>query len=584
MSDITATLASDGSALASTDAAIRALRISERRYRRLFETARDGVLLLNAETAQIEDANPFLTELLGYSHSELLGKKIWEVGAFSDIVENQEKFFELQALGYVRYDDLPLRTKAGVKVAVEFVSNSYDCEGTTVIQCNIRDITARKLAEAKITELAFFDSLTHLPNRTLLMDRLKQAMIVGARNASCGAVLFLDIDHFKTLNDTLGHDVGDQLLQQVALRLTGSVREGDTVARLGGDEFVVVLEGLDESAEEAATQAQEIGEKIRVALSRPYQLGSMKYQSAASIGATLFNNKCTSIDELLKQADLAMYKAKDTGRNALHFFDPAMQTVVLERAALEKQLRSAIQENQFFLHYQAQVVGDGRITGAEVLVRWLHPQRGVMSPNDFIPLAEETGLILPLGQWVLQSACEQLSRWAAMPALAHLTLAVNVSAHQFRQPDFVAQVLRTIDQCKANPQRLKLELTETLLIENVPTVIEKMFKLKAKGVSLSLEDFGTGFSSLSYLKRMPLDQLKIDRSFVNDILIDHHDASIARTIVALAQSLGLSVIAEGVELEAQRDFLAHAGCHAYQGFYFGKPVSLAEFETCAQRV
>ena len=581
MPDITAMPAPDGCPNVGTDAALKALRISERRYRRLFETARDGVLLLNAETAQIEDANPFLTELLGYSHAELLGKKIWEVGAFADIVENQEKFFELQTLGYVRYDDLPLRTKSGSKVAVEFVSNSYDCEGTTVIQCNIRDITARKLAEAKITELAFFDSLTHLPNRTLLMDRLKLAMIVGARNSSCGAVLFLDLDHFKTLNDTLGHDVGDQLLQQVALRLTGSVREGDTVARLGGDEFVVVLEGLDESAEEAAKQAQEIGEKIRLALNRPYHLGPMKYQSAASIGATLFNNKCTSIDELLKQADLAMYKAKETGRNALHFFDPAMQTVVLERAALEKQLRSALQENQFFLHYQAQVVGDGRITGAEVLIRWLHPQRGVMSPNDFIPLAEETGLILPLGQWVLQTACEQLSRWAAMPAFAHLTLAVNVSAHQFRQPDFVAQVLRTIDQFKANPQRLKLELTETLLIENVPTVIEKMFKLKAIGVSLSLDDFGTGFSSLSYLKRMPLDQLKIDRSFVNDILIDHHDASIAKTIVALAHSLGLNVIAEGVELEAQRDFLAHAGCHAYQGFYFSKPVPLREFEACA---
>lgn len=568
---------------ASSEAALKALRISERRYRRLFETARDGVLLLNAQTAQIEDANPFLIELLGYSHSELLGKKIWEVGAFADIVENQEKFSELQILGYVRYDDLPLRTQSGHKVAVEFVSNSYDCEGETVIQCNIRDISARKKAEEKIMELAFFDPLTHLPNRTLLMDRLKQAMIVGARNASCGAVLFLDLDHFKTLNDTLGHDVGDKLLQQVAQRLTASVREGDTVARLGGDEFVVVLEGLHANAEEAAKQAQDVGEKILVTLNLPYHLGTIEHHSTASIGATLFNHANASTDELLKQADLAMYKSKETGRNVLQFFDPAMQTLVLERAALEKQLRRAIQEGQFVLHYQPQVVGDGRVTGAEALVRWVHPERGLMAPSDFIPLAESTGLILPLGQWVLQTACDQLRRWAEQPALAQLTLAVNVSALQFRQPDFVAQVLRILDLSGANPQRLKLELTESLLVDNVPTVIEKMFKLKAKGVSFSLDDFGTGYSSLSYLKRMPLDQLKIDRSFVHDILSDHHDASIARTIIALAQSLGLSVIAEGVEIEAQRDFLSHAGCHAYQGFFFSRPLPLEGFEAYAQR-
>ena len=334
---------------ADSEAAIKALRVSERRYRRLFETARDGVLLLNAETAQIEDANPFLTELLGYSHQELLGKKIWDVGAFVDIVENQEKFSELQTLGYVRYDDLPLRTKAGHKIAVEFVSNSYDCEGVTVIQCNIRDISARKRADELIMELAFYDPLTHLPNRTLLRDRLKQAMTVGSRNASCGAVLFLDLDHFKTLNDTLGHDVGDLLLQHVAQRLTASVREGDTVARLGGDEFVVVLQGLHTNLAEAATQVDEVGEKILAALNQPYQLGNTEHTSTASIGASLFGGTVTSIDKLLKQADLAMYKSKEMGCNCLRFFDPAMQAAVRERAAREQAMQGLYASAQTLL-------------------------------------------------------------------------------------------------------------------------------------------------------------------------------------------------------------------------------------------
>ncbi len=557
--------------------------MSEMRYRRLFETARDGILLLNAITAEIEDANPFLTELLGYSHAELLGKKLWEVGAFADVAESREKFSELQTRGYVRYDDLPLRTRSGAKIPVEFVSNTYDCAGVTVIQCNIRDISARKRADEKINELAFFDPLTRLPNRTLLLDRLQQALIVGSRSASYGAVLFLDLDHFKTLNDTLGHDMGDLQLQQVAQRLTDCVREGDTVARLGGDEFVVVLESLHTHPREAANQAQDVGEKILASLNQPYTLGAAEYRSTASIGATLFCGASLSIEDLLKQADLAMYKTKELGRNGLQFFDPAMQTAIIERAALENELRLAIAEGQFVLHYQAQVVGDGRTMGAEVLVRWQHPVRGLMAPGDFVPLAEEAGLILSLGQWVLQAACAQLAQWADSPKFQHLKLAVNVSAHQFRRPDFVEQVLAALERSGANPHRLRLELTESLLIDNVPSVIEKMFTLKAKGVCFSLDDFGTGYSSLSYLKRMPLDELKIDRSFVRDILSDHQDASIAKTIIALTQSLGLNVIAEGVEIEAQRDFLTAAGCHAYQGFLFSRPLPLASFERYAHR-
>ena len=440
------------------------------------------------------------------------------------------------------------------------------------------DISERKQAEERINELAFFDPLTHLPNRTLLLDRLKQAMTSGNRDQQYGAVLFIDLDHFKTLNDTLGHDKGDLLLQQVAQRLAACVRESDTVARLGGDEFVVVLGSLSGNPEEAATQTEAVGEKILAALNQTYQLGPIDHRNSASIGATLFVGHETSIDDLLRQADLAMYKAKETGRNAFCFFDPAMQTVVVERAALEKSLRGAIQARQFVLHYQAQVLDGGRVLGAEALVRWQHPERGMVAPAQFIPLAEESGLIVALGNWVLEEACSQLARWASRPELASLTLAVNVSAKQFHKPDFVATVLAALRRTRANPQRLKLELTESLLVDNVEDIIDKMLALKERGVGFVLDDFGTGYSSLSYLKRLPLDQLKIDQSFVRDVLVDPNDAAIAGTIVTLARSLGLGVIAEGVETEAQRDFLANAGCRAYQGYFFSRPLAIDDFE------
>ena len=440
------------------------------------------------------------------------------------------------------------------------------------------DITERKIAEERIRELAFFDALTRLPNRTLLLDRLTQAIAVSAQGKTCGALLFIDLDHFKTLNDTLGHDKGDVLLQQAAKRLAASVSESDTVARVGGDEFVVVLGNLHENRQEAANQTEVVGERILAVLGNAYQLDDVEYRSTASIGATVFKGHQTSIDELLKQADLAMYKSKERGRNAMCFFDPAMQTAVVERADMEVGLRKAIEEHQFVLHYQAQVIDGGRVTGAEALVRWQHPQRGIVAPADFIPLAEETGLIHALGSWVLATACAQLALWTVRPDMAHLTLAVNVSAQQFREPDFVDKVLTVIHQTGANPNRLKLELTESLLVDNVQDIIQKMWALKVKGVVFSLDDFGIGYSSLSYLKRLPLDQLKIDESFVRDVLVDPNDAAIARTIVALAQSLGLGVIAEGVETEAQRDFLASVGCHAYQGYYYCRPLSVEGFE------
>jgi len=442
----------------------------------------------------------------------------------------------------------------------------------------LTDITQRKAAEDQIRQLAFFDPLTHLPNRRLLMDRLQRALAVSERSLRSGAVLFIDLDHFKTLNDTLGHEKGDLLLQQVAARLAASVREGDTVARLGGDEFVVMLEALDAGREVAAEEARTVGEKIMTLLNQPYRLNDYDFHSTSSIGVVLFSGQSVSMEDLLKQADLAMYQAKSAGRNSMRFFDPLMQAVVNARAALEADLREGILLGQFVLFYQPQVDGLGQVTGAEALLRWPHPVRGMVSPVEFIPLAEETGQILALGNWVLETACAQLLAWAQQPAVEHLTLAVNVSSRQFREPDFASYLLRLLDATGANPKRLKLELTESMLADNLQDIAAKMTMLRARGISFSLDDFGTGYSSLSYLKRLPLDQLKIDQTFVRDVLVDPNDAAIAKTVVALAQSLGLAVIAEGVETEAQRDFLAQHGCHNYQGYLFSRPVPLDEFE------
>ncbi|MFT5533805.1 MAG: diguanylate cyclase (GGDEF)-like protein/PAS domain S-box-containing protein [Burkholderiaceae bacterium] len=440
------------------------------------------------------------------------------------------------------------------------------------------DISLRKAAEEKISHLAFFDSLTELPNRRLLMDRLRGAIATSLRSGQDGALMFVDLDNFKLLNDTLGHDKGDLLLQQVARRLSACVRDSDTVARIGGDEFIVLLEQLSEHSATAAIQTESIGEKILAALNQPYDLDGRLHHSTPSIGMTLFGDKKGNETELLKRADLAMYQAKAAGRNTLRFFDPEIQKLVTAHSMLEAELRQGLLQEEFVLYYQAQVDSVRRLIGAEVLVRWQHPRCGIVPPAEFIPLAEKTGLILVLGQWVLDTACQQLVVWSNQPAMAALTIAVNVSACQFQHPDFVAQVLTAIARTGANPQLLKLEITESLLLTDAEDIILKMTALQAHGISFSLDDFGTGYSSLSYLKRLPLDQIKIDRSFVRDLLTDPNDAAIVRTILALGHSLGLSVIAEGVETEAQCAFLAELSCHAYQGFLFSKPVPLEQFE------
>lgn len=445
------------------------------------------------------------------------------------------------------------------------------------------DITVNKQAQEKIQHLAFTDALTELPNRRRMTEHLDEALDVSSQSKHHGALMLIDLDHFKILNDSQGHGKGDLLLKQVAQRLLLCVREGDTVARLGGDEFVIILNALSGNNEEATVQADFVGKKIISAFNQPYLLGDYENRSTPSIGVTLFSGHHSSIEEILKQADLAMYQSKNAGRNTLHFFNPEMQIIVTDRAALEVDLREAVLQKQFVLHYQPQMISNHYLVGAEVLVRWHHPTRGVVSPADFIPLAEETGLILPLGQWILETACIQLSKWANQSHTEHLTLAVNISARQLNQSDFVDQVLIALGSAGANPHRLKLEITESLLVSNIEHTILKMAVLKAKGVGFSLDDFGTGYSSLSYLKRLPLDQLKIDQSFIKGILVDQNDAAIAKMIIVLAESLGLSVIAEGVEIETQVDFLARQGCHLCQGFLFSRPIPLLEFEEYVRR-
>lgn len=466
-----------------------------------------------------------------------------------------------------------------IKWVHESGMSEFDSDGKPLRSMGtVQDITERKFAEEEINRLAFFDSLTQLPNRTLLIDRLNQALVVSVRDKQFGALLFIDLDNFKTLNDTLGHAMGDMLLQQSSRRLLSCIREGESVARLGGDEFVVLLTGLGSEEKNAAALCEAIGKNILSLLNEPYELDGIPYQSTASMGITLFNSDSVSEDELMKQADLAMYKSKEIGRNSLSFFDPKMESSLKERASLEEEIRKGIEEEQFLLYYQPQVLQDGTTYGAEVLVRWNHPQRGVVSPAEFIPIAEETGLILPLGQWILKTATHQIARWADQEMFKDLTVAVNVSARQFKQSSFVDEVITLLRESGADPKRLKLELTESLLVENIEDVIVKMDALKEFGVRFSLDDFGTGYSSLSYLKRLPLDQLKIDQSFVRDILNDPNDAIICKSTIALSQSMGLSVIAEGVETAEQLEILRSFGCGAYQGYYFSPPIPLVKFE------
>lgn len=556
----------------------------------ILDNMADGVITIN-DQGIIESFSKAASAIFGYSAEEVIGRNVSMLMPEPDRSEHDQHIErnlisgEDMVLGKVR--EVNGLRKDGITFPMSLIiSKIMGSEQTTYIGL-LRDITQQRRNEQEIRRLAFYDPLTGLPNRRLLMDRLRQAMATSKRTGEHGCVMFIDLDHFKTLNDTLGHDVGDELLQQVATRLNDCVRECDSVARLGGDEFVVLLESLSHCAEEAATQAEVVAHKILDTLGKPYRLRGHDYTSTPSIGIVIFALDHESMEDLLKKADVAMYQAKSAGRNTACFFDPDMQAAAAHRAELEKDMRLGLARGEFVLHYQIQVGGDGHCIGAEALVRWNHPTRGMVSPASFIPLAETTGLILPLGGWVLETACQQLVAWSRNPATAHWTVAVNVSAHQFLRADFVATVAAVLAKTGANPNRLKLELTESMLVDDMESIIAKMNQLKAQGVGFSLDDFGTGYSSLSYLKRLPLDQLKIDQSFVRDVLTDPSDAAIARTVVALGHSMGLRIIAEGVESAGQYDFLAAAGCDAFQGYYFSKPLPvealLREVDTLAVR-
>ena len=542
-----------------------------------FESS-EGIMITDANQVILRVNQSFI-KATGYSAEELVGRTprliqsgLHDEGFYDEIWRQIRETGSWQGEVWDRRKNGEMFPK---RISIKAVKHS-DGSIMNYVSCHT-DISDKKKSEEEIKHLAFYDHLTNLPNRRLLLDRLQQAIITCNRKALYGALFLIDLDHFKTLNDTLGHDQGDLLLENVALRLCVCVRQGDTVARLGGDEFVVLLEELSGSAEDAATLAKTVAEKIIATLRKPYRLNERDHYSTPSIGITLFGDRLGDIADLMKQADIAMYQAKADGRNTMHFFDPTLQAAVQARTAMAEDLRQGIATGQLNLYYQPQIEID-RVVGVEALLRWRHPGRGMVSPGEFIPLAEETGLILPLGLWVLETACALIRTWAARRETAELTVAVNVSAHQLRQPDFVEQVLAVLDRTKANPARLKLELTESMLVNNVEEIIAKMTALKSHGIRFSLDDFGTGYSSLSYLKRLPLSQLKIDKSFVMDVLTDPNDAAIARTIIALGHTLGLPVIAEGVETAAQCEFLARSGCSLYQGYLFGRPVPAEEFE------
>ena len=556
------------------------LRANEQRLRSILERLPMGLCLVQ-DDGLISFRNARYVQICGYTQEEVPDTNTWWQRAYPDATEREairQRLLDTSHQGVIPLAEYTIRCADGKYKPVE-ISGIF-VEGGRLI--TMQDLSERKAAEEEINQLAYYDPLTRLPNRRLLMDRLQQALATSARHHRSGALLMLDLDNFKTVNETRGHDRGDALLLQVAHRLRSCVHEDDTVARQGGDEFVVVLEDLGDSPEEAAARAEDVGQRILGVLREPYQIDGDAHHSSLSMGVTIYSGTRETVDELLKRADLALYQAKNAGRDTLRFYDPQMQAVVSARATLELDMRVGLAQGQFELYYQPQI-DHGRIIGAEALLRWRHPRDGFISPAHFIPLAEETGLILPLGEWVLQAACRRLAAWAQQPDLVTLSLAVNVSPRQFHQTGFVAQVLAALAGAGADGHQLKLEMTEGLLLQDVEDTIDKMGQLRGYGVGFSLDDFGTGYSSLSYLKRLPLDQLKIDQSFVRDVLTDPNDAAIARTVVALGTSLGLRVIAEGVETEAQREFLERHHCHAWQGFLLSPPVAVAEFEALVRR-
>lgn len=558
------------------------LRESARLNQTILDNLADSVITIN-EQGIMDSFNQAACILFDYTPDQVLGKNVSMLMAephrshHNMYLEHYRQTGEARIIGLPR--ELEARRKDGSIFPMSLSVSRATRAGETIFIGSIRDLSQHRRDENEIRRLAFYDALTGLPNRRLLMDHLKHALACSTRSGLHGAIMLLDLDHFKQLNDTLGHSVGDELLLQVTDRLHKIIRESDHLARLGGDEFVILLEDLSALQHEAANQAEVVAKKVLDILSLPYTLGSHTYVGTTSIGIVLFMQEVDACGDLIKKADVAMYQAKSAGRNVANFFDPVLQAVASAFMALKEDMIAGMTRDEFELFYQIQVNRNGESTGVEALIRWHHPQKGMVSPAEFIPVAEESGLILQLGQWVLETACAQLREWNAQPAKAHWSIAVNVSAMQFTDRQFVANVTQALQKTGANPQHLKLELTESMLADDLEGIIAKMSAIKALGVVFSLDDFGTGYSSLSYLRRLPLDQLKIDQSFVREVPSDPNDATIVRTILALGHNLNLNVIAEGVETAGQRDFLLDNGCDAFQGYFFGKPVAASLLAT-----
>ncbi|MBB5191667.1 diguanylate cyclase (GGDEF)-like protein/PAS domain S-box-containing protein [Silvimonas terrae] len=560
---------------------------SETRFRTLYDATIDAVWLRDDQFHMI-DCNPAAVRLMGArSRNELMQTApddLWppvQPDGTPSWVKRDRCLADLRRDGNIRVEWVYRRLDTGEPFPVEVLMTSLVLDGHPLLQMVVHDITERKAAEEQIRHLAYFDSLTGLPNRRLLMDKLDQALLASTQSGQYGALMILDLDNFKLLNDTRGHEIGDRFLVAVAARLSQTIDPVGMVCRLGGDEYVVILENLGHDAAIARHHAETRTEIIRAALDQtwPLQEDDLPYHSTSSIGVALFAGQDTQVRTLLKQADVALYQAKAAGRNAFCLFSPALQEVIDTRSSLEAALRHGLNRAEFQLYYQPQFSLDHGLIGAEALLRWSPGQHPSVSPAVFIPVAEESGLILRLGQWVMHSACEQLVRWAQQPLTRDLKIAINVSARQFHRPDFAARVRSALEATGANPSRLQLELTESVVLEKVGEVVERMQQIRQLGVTFSLDDFGTGFSSLSYLKQLPLDQIKIDQSFVHDLMSSGNDAAIVRAIVAIGRSLGLQVIAEGVETQDQLVYLTSMDCRVFQGYLLGRPVPMRDWQS-----
>lgn len=554
-----------------------ALRASENRYRTVFQTSLDPIAIVRASDGIFLEVSHSFLEFTGWNREEVVGHTTADLALWADRHMRSEVNASLDRGEPVVNFQAEFRKKSGESFWGLMTSTRFEMEGESCTLSVIRDLTAARRAEAEIRHLSFFDSLTGLANRRQLDERLKESIESCAASDQHMALLCIDLDNFQTANNAFGHANGDLILRQIAERISDCVHSSDIVARPGGDEYFVFLDRLDANRETAAERVRAITEEIMERVEMPCRIGEHEFTCTCSIGITLTNSRLRSVSELLQQADIAMHQAKEAGRNTFRFFSVDLQEAVSARASLEEDLRQAIKEEQFVLYYQPQVER-GILIGVEALVRWQHPRFGLLAPDKFIHLAENTRLILPLGNWVLRTACQQIARWARAFPASTLSVSVNISALQLRQEDFVQNILEVVESTGADPRRLKLELTESMLAENIEDAITKMRALQPRGVSFSLDDFGTGYSSLAYLRRLPLAQLKIDRSFVKDILTDSGSAAIAQTIISLSHALGVPVIAEGVETEEQRGLLAGLGCHAYQGYLFGRPTIPGEIE------